>query len=188
MTVLNNLNLKQMNLEKIAIGNNPPEDINVIIEIPMNSAEPIKYEFDKEARMLVVDRISNTPMFYPCNYGFTPNTLSDDGDPLDVLVVSRYPFLSGSMINTRPIGVLIMEDESGKDEKIIAVPNHKITDYYDNVKDISDLPVSLINEIKFFFETYKNLYSNKWTKVDSVRGANEAKEYILSSIKNVEKK
>ncbi len=169
-------------MKNIKSGNNAPEDINVLIEIPMNS-DPIKYEIDKDSGMLLVDRICATPMFYPCNYGFIPNSLGGDGDPLDALVICRYPLLAGSVINCRPIGVLVMEDESGMDEKIIAVPNNKITKYYDNVKDIADIPTSLLSEIKHFFEHYKDLDANKWVKIQSIQGLAEAKNIISQSIK-----
>jgi len=171
-----------MILEKIPVGKNPPHDLNVVIEIPMNS-DPIKYEFDKETGAIVVDRICNTPMFYPCNYGFVPNTIAGDGDPLDVMVICRYPISIGAVINVKPIGVLMMEDDGGKDEKIIAIPSHGLYKYYEKVNDINDLPESFILEIKHFFEHYKDLDPGKWVKISSMLGANAAmniiNQYIL---------
>lgn len=170
-----------MNLSKIKPGNNPPEDINVVIEIPMNS-NPIKYEVDKETNALWIDRFLGTPMFYPANYGFVPNTLADDGDPLDVLVISPYPLPPATVINARPIGILVMSDESGEDAKVIAVPNYKITPLYDNVQEITDLPQSLVNQIEHFFEHYKDLEEGKWVKIDEWKGSDFAKDQITRFI------
>lgn len=171
-----------MDITKIPVGKNPPEEINVIIEVPAGSA-PVKYEFDKDAGALVVDRIVHTAMHYPCNYGFVPGTLGDDGDPLDVLVVSTLPFISGCYVPCRPIGVLNMEDESGRDEKIIAVPTSKTHPFYDNVNEIADLPEVLSAQIAHFFEHYKDLEKGKWVKVTGYGGAEDAKKIISASVK-----
>ncbi len=170
-----------MSYQTISPGKNPPEDINVIIEIPANHA-PIKYEIDKDSDALFVDRFMATPMFYPCNYGYIPNTLSEDGDPLDVLVVTPYPVAPGSVIRCRPIGVLQMSDESGKDAKLLAVPHEKLTVLYKDVKEIEDLPELLIKQIQHFFENYKDLEAGKWVKVDAWENAAAAKTEIEKSI------
>ncbi|MBV8912033.1 MAG: inorganic diphosphatase [Acetobacteraceae bacterium] len=153
-----------MNLDAIPIGNNPPEDINVIVEVPIGG-EPIKYEMNKQAGALFVDRFLHTPMRYPGNYGFVPHTLSEDGDPIDVLVANTRPISPGAVINVRPIGVLLMEDDGGKDEKIIAVPSPKLTKRYINVHRCADLPVITLEQIRHFFEHYKDLEPGKWVKV-----------------------
>ena len=168
-------------LKNIKIGKDAPNDINVIIEIPAHN-EPVKYEFDKDAEMLIVDRFMSSTMQYPCNYGFVPNTLSEDGDPVDVLVVAPVALRPGVIINCRPVGVLKMTDESGIDAKIIAVPTSKLTKIYDDVKEINDLPQLLLDQIKHFFEHYKDLEPNKWVKVDGFEGSDAAKADILSSI------
>lgn len=155
--------------------------INVIIEIPMNS-NPIKYEFDKESGAIFVDRFINTAMFYPCNYGFIPNTLSGDGDPVDVLVVSNYPVVPNCVIKSRPIGVLMMEDESGLDEKIIAVPISKLDKTFDNIYDLDNLNQTLKERIIHFFEHYKDLEKGKWVKVIGFEGASKAKTLIAEGI------
>ena len=147
-----------MNLNAIPVGKNPPEDINVIIEVPIGG-EPIKYEMDKASGAMFVDRYLFTPMRYPCNYGFIPHTLSDDGDPVDVVVATTRPLLPGSVINCRPVGVLKMKDESGSDEKILAVPSSNLTLRYDKIKNYSDLPEITIAKIQHFFEHYKDLGS-----------------------------
>ena len=169
-------------LSKIKHGKDAPNDINVVIEIPAFS-EPVKYEFDKDSDMLIVDRFMSTCMQYPCNYGFVPNTLSEDGDPVDVLVPTPFPLQHGAVINCRPVGVLKMTDESGVDAKIIAVPTDKLTKIYSHVKDVTDLPELLLAQIKHFFEHYKELDANKWVKVDGWENAEEAKKDILNSIK-----
>jgi inorganic pyrophosphatase len=169
-------------LSKIKHGKDAPNDINVVIEIPAFS-EPVKYEFDKDSDMLIVDRFMSTCMQYPCNYGFVPNTLSEDGDPVDVLVPTPFPLQHGAVINCRPVGVLKMTDESGVDAKIIAVPTDKLTKIYSHVKDVNDLPELLLAQIKHFFEHYKELDANKWVKVDGWENAEEAKKDILNSIK-----
>jgi len=162
-------------------GKKFPEVCNVIIEIEANCAVPVKYEFDKESGFMMVDRFIATPMYYPCNYGFVPNTLSEDGDAADVLVVSPYPIKSGCVVEVRPVGVLVMEDEKGMDEKIIAVPSSSVTKMYDNVNDIADLDQSLIAKIQHFFEHYKDLEKGKWVKVQSVQGKQKAIEILQKS-------
>ncbi len=170
-----------MQVDKISTGKNPPEDINVIIEIPM--MVPIKYELDKESGAVMVDRFIATPMYYPCNYGFIPGTLSEDGDPTDVLVVSPFAIQAGAVIRCRPIGVLLMEDESGFDEKIIAVPHAKMTPLYNKVNECSDLPEILISQIKHFFEHYKDLEKGKWVKVKEWGDSAKARELISAGVK-----
>ena len=162
------------------------DDFNVIIEIPMNNA-PIKYEFDKEIGAIVVDRFMQVSMSYPCNYGFIPNTLSDDGDPADVLVIAHYPITPGAIIKVRPVGVLMMEDESGMDEKILAVPTSKLDVTFDSIQDINDVSEMLKNRIKHFFEHYKDLESGKWVEVDRWGDAAEAKQMIREAMERYKK-
>jgi inorganic pyrophosphatase len=170
-----------MRIDAIAIGKNPPDDVNVIIEVAIGG-EPIKYEMDKEAGTLVVDRFLYTPMRYPGNYGFVPHTLSDDGDPIDVLVANTRPIVPGAVINVRPVGVLKMMDESGGDEKIIAVPSPKLTQRYMNVHNYTDLPAITLEQIQHFFEHYKDLEPGKWVKVEGWGDAAEAKALIIDAI------
>ncbi len=170
-----------MRIDAIAIGKNPPEDVNVIIEVAIGG-EPIKYEMDKEAGALVVDRFLYTPMRYPGNYGFVPHTLSDDGDPIDVLVANTRPIVPGAVINVRPVGVLKMADESGGDEKIIAVPSPKLTQRYVNVRNYTDLPQITLDQIRHFFEHYKDLEPGKWVKVLGWGDAAEAKGLVIDAI------
>lgn len=172
-----------MDISKISSGEKLPEEFNVIIEVALNS-NPVKYEFDKESGALFVDRFIGTAMHYPCNYGFIPHTLSDDGDPVDVLVVSDLAVIPGAVIKARPIGVLIMEDESGIDEKILAVPTSKLTTFYDKVTSYEDLPEILINKITNFFENYKKLEKNKWVKLKGWQGVESAKNIIIDGKKN----
>lgn len=169
-----------MSFAKVPAGNDLPNDINVIIEIPANS-DPIKYEVDKDMDALLVDRFVATPMFYPANYGYINETLSEDGDPLDVLVVTPYPVVPGSVIRSRVVGVLNMVDESGPDAKLLAVPHTKLTKLYDDVQEISDLPELLLNQIKHYFENYKALEAGKWVKLEGWSDAAAAKEEIMSS-------
>ncbi len=176
-----------MRLEAIPVGKNPPDDVNVIIEVPIGG-EPIKYEMDKDAGALFVDRFLHTPMRYPGNYGFVPHTLSDDGDPIDVLVANTRPIIPGAIINVRPIGVLKMEDEGGGDEKIIAVPSPKLTKRYENVFQVDDLPQITLEQIKHFFEHYKDLEPGKWVKVIGWGGADEAKRMILQAVERARTK
>lgn len=175
-----------MRIDAIKIGNNPPEDVNVIIEVPVGG-QPIKYEMDKDSGTLVVDRFLYTPMTYPGNYGFVPHTLSDDGDPIDVLVCNTRPLIPGCVINARPIGVLVMEDNSGEDEKIIAVPSSELTKRYDNVNDISDMPEITRQQIAHFFEHYKDLEPGKWVKIGDWQNADIAKELITAAIDRASK-
>lgn len=170
-----------MDIRLIPIGKNPPEDINVIIEVAIGG-EPIKYEMDKDSGALFVDRFLYTPMRYPGNYGFVPNTLSDDGDPIDVIICNTRPLMPGCVINVRPIGVLIMEDESGQDEKILAVPSTKLTKRYENIQSHADLPDITLQQIKHFFEHYKDLEPNKWVKVKGFEGPETAKKLINDAI------
>jgi inorganic pyrophosphatase len=170
-----------MNLDAIPIGKNPPEDLNVIIEVPMGG-EPIKYEIDKDSGALFVDRFLYTPMRYPGNYGFVPHTLCGDGDPLDVIVMNSRPLVPGAVVRSRPVGVLFMEDDGGTDEKIIALPVHKLTRVYDNVKDIADLPEIQVERVKHFFTHYKDLEPGKWAKIHDVGNAEAARKVILDSI------
>lgn len=170
-----------MNLSKIPVGENP-EKINVVIEIPYGSN--IKYELDKESGAVVVDRVMYSAMFYPANYGFVPNTLSNDGDPADVLVLNEYPLQAGSVIKCRLIGVLLMEDESGIDEKLLAVPVSKIDPRYDDIKSLDDLPKITLDRIKNFFETYKMLEPNKWVKVKDYKGKDEAQAILQKAIES----
>ena len=171
-----------MNIDAILIGTDPPHDINVIIEVPIGG-EPIKYEMDKAAGTLVVDRFLHTPMRYPGNYGFVPHTLSDDGDPIDVLVANTRPILPGAVINVRPIGVLKMNDDGGGDEKIIAVPVPRLTKRYENIHEFTDLPAITREQIQHFFEHYKDLEPGKWVKVIGWGDAAEARQLIVDAIR-----
>jgi inorganic pyrophosphatase len=171
-----------MNLDNLPLGEDVPRDINVVIEIPSHGS-PVKYEVEKESGTLVVDRFMGTAMFYPCNYGFLPHTLSEDGDPVDVLVVTPVPLISGSVIRCRPVGMLEMSDEAGEDHKVLAVPVSKLTKLYDDVQSPQDLHDDMLNQITHFFEQYKALESGKWVKVESWVGVDRAHEEILNSIK-----
>lgn len=175
-----------MNFDNIPAGKNPPEDIFVAIEIPANSS-PVKYEIDKDMGALLVDRFMATPMFYPCNYGFIPHTLADDGDPLDVLVIAPYPVQPGSIIRARPVGVLNMEDEAGGDAKLVAVPHDKLTKAYSDVKDVDDIPQLLRDQIQHFFENYKTLEPGKWVKVQNWDNADAARKAVEESVANYSK-
>ena len=165
-----------MIIDAVSIGKNPPDDVNVIIEVPIGG-DPIKYEMDKEAGALVVDRFLYTAMHYPGNYGFIPHTLSGDGDPCDVLVANTRAIAPGAIISARPIGVLVMEDNSGEDEKIIAVPSRHLTMRYDRIEDYTDLPDITIHQIQHFFEHYKDLEPGKWVKI--VRWGDKAEAHRL---------
>ena len=169
-----------MNIDAVPIGNNPPKDINVIIEVPIGG-EPIKYELDKDSGALFVDRFLYTPMRYPGNYGFVPHTLSDDGDPIDVIVANSRPIVPGAVINCRPIGVLVMSDEKGQDEKIIAVPSSKLTKRYDRVESYLDLPEITVKQIEHFFEHYKDLEPGKWVKIVRWDGVEVAEKMIVEA-------
>ena len=171
-----------MIIENIPLGADPPWDINVIIEVPFGR-EPVKYEMDKKSGALYVDRVMHTSMRYPCNYGFIPHTLSEDGDPIDILVASPVEFLSGCIVRCRPVGVLNMVDEKGTDEKILAVPVDALNPYYKEVKQYSDLPKMLLNQISHFFAHYKDLESGKWVELEGWESAEQAAELIVKSIK-----
>jgi len=170
-----------MRIDAISIGENPPEDVNVVIEVPVGG-QPIKYELDKEAGTLIVDRFLYTAMSYPGNYGFVPHTLSEDGDPIDVLVCNTRQLVPACVINVRPIGVLIMEDNAGQDEKIIAVPSHALTKRYDDVMSATDLPEITLQQIEHFFEHYKDLEPGKWVKIGDWHDAEVAKQLIVEAI------
>ena len=170
-----------MRIEAIAIGTNPPNDVNVIIEVPVGG-QPIKYELEKEAGVLVVDRFLYTPMSYPGNYGFVPHTLSEDGDPIDVLVCNTRQLIPGCVINVRPIGALMMEDDSGKDEKIIAVPSPHLTRRYADVNNYDDLPEITLQQVQHFFEHYKDLEPGKWVQIGDWMNADIARKLISEAI------
>lgn len=170
-----------MIIDAVSIGKNPPEDVNVIIEVPIGG-DPIKYEMDKEAGALVVDRFLYTAMHYPGNYGFIPHTLSGDGDPCDVLVANTRAIAPGAIISARPIGVLVMEDNSGEDEKIIAVPSRHLTMRYDRIEDYTDLPDITIHQIQHFFEHYKDLEPGKWVKLLGWGDAAKARQLIVEAM------
>jgi inorganic pyrophosphatase len=170
-----------MRIDMIPIGENPPESLNVIIEVPIGG-EPVKYEFDKASGALFVDRILHTPMRYPANYGFIPHTLSPDGDPLDALVVARSPFVPGSVVRARPIAVLNLEDEHGGDEKLVCVPVDSTFPYYSDVKEATDLPDIVLKQIEHFFTHYKDLEAEKWVRIGTWGGAEDAKRITLEAI------
>ena len=169
-----------MDISKIASGRNLPDDMNVIIEVPLGG-EPIKYEIDKASGAMFVDRYLYTSMRYPCNYGFVPHTLSLDGDPIDVMVVGQRALVPGAVVRARPIGVLLMEDDGGEDEKILAVPHQKLTRYYEKIHNYTDLPETLCDRIEHFFAHYKDLEPNKWVKIRGWEGVEKARELIMAS-------
>jgi inorganic pyrophosphatase len=170
-----------MRLDAIAIGHNPPKDLNVVIEVPIGG-EPIKYEMDKASGALFVDRFLYTSMRYPGNYGFVPHTLSSDGDPIDVLVCNTRAIAPGAVINCRPVGVLLMEDDGGGDEKLIAVPSSKLTQRYDSVKTTADLPRITLDQIEHFFAHYKDLEPGKWVKIKGWGDVAMAEKMIIEAI------
>ena len=174
-----------MSLNDIPAGKNLPEEVNVVIEIPAH-ADPVKYEVDKDSGAMFVDRFMATCMHYPTNYGYVPNTLSEDGDPVDVLVITPFPLLAGSVIRCRPIGVLNMTDESGKDAKVLAVPIDKLSTIYRKVQETEDAPELLLQQIEHFFSHYKDLEPGKWVKIDGWAGSAAAKEEIVASVKRFE--
>lgn len=176
-----------MLIKNIKTGKDVPNTVNVIVENPAN-ALPVKYELDKESSALFVDRFLATPMHYPLNYGFVPNTLSGDGDPIDVLVLSEYPITYGAVIPCKPIGVLLMEDEKGEDEKILAVPSEKMNSEYSSINEIDELPKTVLNKVEHFFEHYKDLEKGKWVKVAGYKNSEEAKNKILEAVKRAEEK
>jgi len=175
-----------MIIDNISIGNNPPDDINVIVEVPIGG-EPIKYELDKSSGALFVDRFLYTPMRYPGNYGFVPHTLSEDGDPIDVLISNTRAIVPGGVVNCTPIGVLVMEDDGGQDEKLIAVPSSQVTKRYENTHDIDDLPSITREQIEHFFIHYKDLEPGKWVKVHEWGSASKAKQLLTEAIERARK-
>ena len=170
-----------MRIEKIAVGKNPPEDVNVIVEVPIGG-EPIKYELDKESGTLVVDRFLYTAMRYPGNYGFIPHTLSGDGDPVDVLIANSRAIVPGAVISVRPVGVLLMEDNAGADEKIVAVPSAHVTQRFDGILNYKDLPDITLQQIEHFFAHYKDLEPGKWVKILGWGDAAQAKAMIMDGV------
>lgn len=175
-----------MSLHNVPAGSELPDNINVIIEIP-RYGDPIKYEVDKESGAMFVDRFMSTAMHYPCNYGYVPRTLSDDGDPVDVLAIAPFPLITGSVVRCRPIGMLKMEDEAGGDAKILAVPIEKLTKFYNNVATFRDVQQELLDKIAHFFEHYKDLEQGKWVKVHGWAGKDEARKEIMDSAERYEK-
>ena len=176
-----------MDISKISIGENPPHDVNAIIEIPMGGV-PVKYELDKASGAMFVDRFLHTAMFYPANYGFVPHTLSDDGDPADIIVIGPHAVVPGAVIRCRPVGALLMEDESGGDEKILAVPVDKLHPFYTDVVNYTDLPTVLIEQISHFFQHYKDLEKGKWAKVSRLVDVQGAQELLAQAIRRAEAK
>ena len=170
-----------MNLDRVDAGRNVPNDVNVVIEIPMNG-DPVKYELDKATGALFIDRFMSTAMHYPCNYGYIPHTLSDDGDPVDVLVITPFPLIPGVVVRCRPLAVLKMTDEAGGDEKVLAVPIDRLTSMYTGVKSLADLPAIQVERITHFFEHYKDLEPGKWVKVDGWLGVVEAQQAIVDGV------
>ncbi len=175
-----------MNINKVPIGDNPPHEINVIIEIPMGGY-PVKYEMDKDSGAMYVDRFLHTSMVYPGNYGFIPHTLAADGDPIDVIVVGQNPVVTGAIIRSRPIGALLMEDEAGADEKILAVPVDKLYPFYNKVQSYLDLPQILVDQIAHFFKHYKDLEKGKWVSVVKWIDRNDTKDLITDGINRARK-
>jgi len=171
-----------VNLDRVGPGNNPPDEINVIIEIPIHS-DPVKYELDKETGALFVDRYLNTSMVYPCNYGYIPRTLSADGDPVDVLLATPMPIIHGAVIRCRPIGLLEMTDEAGDDSKVLAIPIDTVSKFHHSIESTEDLQPALLNQIAHFFEHYKDLEPDKWVKVHGWRDAQAARDEITSALK-----
>jgi len=176
-----------MRLNAISIGTNPPWEVNVLIEVPIGG-EPIKYELDKEAGALFVDRFLYTSMRYPGNYGFIPHTLSEDGDPCDVIVANTRAIVPGAVMSCKVVGVLLMGDEAGPDEKILAVPSAKLTKRYEKVENFTDLPEITLQQIEHFFAHYKDLEPNKWVKIDRWGDADEARAVILKAIERAKVK
>ncbi|SDF41726.1 inorganic pyrophosphatase [Massilia sp. PDC64] len=176
-----------MSLNNVNAGRDVPNDFNVVIEIPMN-ADPIKYEVDKESGAIFVDRFMGTAMHYPCNYGYIPNTIADDGDPCDVLVITPFPLIPGVVVRCRALGVLKMTDEAGGDSKILAVPVEKILPVYSHLQKVEDVQELTLRQIQHFFEHYKDLEKGKWVKVEGWEGPDAAKAEILAGVKNHESK
>jgi inorganic pyrophosphatase len=176
-----------MRLDAVSIGKNPPEDVNVVIEVPIGG-EPIKYEMDKEAGALVVDRFLYTSMRYPGNYGFVPHTLSEDGDPCDVIIANTRAIIPGAIMSCRIVGVLLMNDEAGGDEKLLAVPSAKLTRRYDRIHNYTDLPDITLRQIEHFFQHYKDLEPGKWVKVVRWGDAAEAQHILQRAIARAREK
>lgn len=174
-----------MDLNKIDVGSNIPDEVNAVIEVPTYGA-PVKYELDSKSGALKVDRFMGTAMHYPCNYGFIPHTLAEDGDPLDILVITHVPLLSSVIVPCRPVGILHMEDESGGDAKILGVPADKLTPLYRGVREYSDMQQSVLDEIAHFFEQYKALEPGKWAQVDKWTGSDDARAEISACVKRYE--
>jgi inorganic pyrophosphatase len=170
-----------MDIDKVPIGKNPPHEVNVVIEVPLGG-EPVKYELDKDSGAIFVDRFLHTAMFYPCNYGFIPHTLAADGDPVDALVAGPTRVVPGAVIRARPVGMLVMEDEAGLDEKVLTVPVDKLHPYYTDVSSYRQLPEILLEQIAHFFEHYKDLEPDKWVKVQHWGDADAAREMIEKAI------
>lgn len=170
-----------MSFEKLTAGSKAPEEVNVLIENPMGGV-PVKYELDKETGLMFVDRFLHTPMYYPGNYGFIPDTLSEDGDPVDVIVIGQTPVMPGAVMRSRPVGVLVMEDEKGMDEKIVAVPAAKLYPYHDNVTDYTDIRPIMRDQIEHFFTHYKDLEKNKWVKMIRWGDATESRKIIMEGV------
>jgi inorganic pyrophosphatase len=176
-----------MSLNNVNAGRDVPNDFNVVIEIPMNG-DPVKYEVDKESGAIFVDRFMGTAMHYPCNYGYVPNTIADDGDPCDVLVMTPFPLLPGVVVRCRAIGVLKMTDEAGGDSKVLAVPVDKLLPLYSNIKTVQDVPELSLRQIQHFFEHYKDLEKGKWVKVEGWEGPDAAKQEIVNGVQAYEGK
>jgi inorganic pyrophosphatase len=174
-----------MSLNNVNAGRDVPNDFNVVIEIPMNG-DPVKYEVDKESGAIFVDRFMGTAMHYPCNYGYVPNTIADDGDPCDVLVITPFPLIPGVVVRCRALGVLQMTDEAGGDAKILAVPVEKLAPLYANIKTHEDVPELTLRQIQHFFEHYKDLEKGKWVKVEGWAGVDAAKQEIVNGVKAYE--
>jgi inorganic pyrophosphatase len=170
-----------MDISKIPVGTHPPKDVNVIIEVPAGG-EPVKYEMDKDSGALFVDRIIHTAMRYPANYGFIPHTLGDDSDPIDALVVSGVPLMPGCVVRVRPVGVLMMEDDKGGDEKLLCVPLDKLHPYYEGITSYTELPTIVTEQVEHFFAHYKDLEKGKWAKVKGWEGVETAERLIMESI------
>jgi inorganic pyrophosphatase len=174
-----------VNLDRVDAGRNPPEEVNVIIEIHLNG-EPVKYELDKDTGAMFVDRFLNTAMRYPCNYGYIPRTLAEDGDPVDVIIASPMPLIHGSVMRCRPIGLLDMTDEAGNDGKVMAVPIDSVSKFHSSILSYEDVQPALLNLITHFFEHYKDLEPNKWVKVEGWGDVQAAKDEIIASLKRFE--
>jgi len=176
-----------MNIDKISLGKNPPYDVNVIVEVSL-LADPVKYELDKESGAMVVDRFLHTAMHYPCNYGFIPHTLSDDGDPVDVLLLGRLPVIPGAVVRACPVGVLMMEDEKGMDEKLVCVPHISLKSIYSTYEDIGCVPKHDLERMEHFFAHYKDLEEGKWVKIVGWENAESGRRILTEAIERFGKK